>query len=436
VRKSTTRVDALSMEFSAIVSGVPAPIASCHNTVPVTDNLSNMKLFHQLALLPLFLAALCPLPLLSQPADQPEKVAIHFNAQQWHVDNSGETPDVQFLTKEGFPGGVAALKRGSIAPNGFTFTDGTIEFDMKPIGEDMPGIQFRTQAPAEAKNAEEFYIRTSADCRASDDCVQYAPVIHGFMLWNFYPQYQTQAFVLEGWNHVRLVVSGRRMNVYLNYQPQPALSVGELEGESKSGGIELSGPAYFANFFVAPGQTEGLNPQPLPDPSAHDRNIVRKWQLGSLTTWNRGAVKYAEHPGSSGPWKPVTAERFGIVNLNREFTVSREGPKLTWMRTTVSSDHDQPKHVSLAWIGQAWVFVNGQFVTSGKNFYYPEGERRNPDGRLSFENGSFDIPLRKGENQIMIAFLTNVHDDPARPNHYGWGLGMRFDDTAGVKLGS
>ncbi len=76
----------------------------------------------------------------------------------------------------------------------------------------------------------------------------------------------------------------------------------------------------------------------------------------------------------------VRSERFGILNLNRQFHASNEPPALTWVKTSVDSDRDQQKQVSLGWIGQTWVFVNGSLITSGKNFYYPESERRSPDG--------------------------------------------------------
>jgi len=359
-------------------------------------------------------------------------VHIAFTAQRWHASSTVEPSDSQFVTKEGFPDGLLILKQGSVVLDNLSFADGVIEFDMKPIAEDMSGIQFRTQGPPELRNAEEFYIRSSVDCRASDDCVQYAPVINGFMLWNFYPQYQTRAFVLDGWNHIKLVISGQRMNVYLNQQLEPALAVGELEGKSRAGGIELQGPAYFANFTVRPRDTGGLSAQPLPDPVRKDLNIVRKWRLGPLTNWNRRDVKYSDKPSSSLAWKVVMAERFGVVNLNREFTLSQRPPLITWMQTTVTSDRDQVAHVSLAWLGQAWIFVNGQFVSSAKNFYYPSAERRNPDGRLSFENGSFDLPLRHGTNEIVISAFNSIHDDPTKLNRYGWGLGMRFDSVAGV----
>ena len=67
-----------------------------------------------------------------------------------------------------------------------------------------------------------FYIRSLPDCRAENDCIQYSPMINAFMLWNVYPEYQKRAPVFpDGWNHVRLVVSGKRMNVFINDSVRP-----------------------------------------------------------------------------------------------------------------------------------------------------------------------------------------------------------------------
>jgi hypothetical protein len=154
-----------------------------------------------------------------------------------------------------------------------------------------------------------------------------------------------------------------------------------------------------------------------------------------LTPLHYGSVPtYAERPRAPEAWKPVRSERFGIVNLNRQFSASNEPPALTWVKTSVDSDRDQETQVSLGWIGQAWVFVNGSLITSGKNFYYPESERRAPDGRLSLENGSFSIPLHRGQNEIMIALYSSVHDDARSRTAYGWGLAMRYDDMRGLAL--
>ena len=368
----------------------------------------------------------------------PAPIAVPLTAQHWRtVQDQGAPgkPDVRFATHEGFPQGILVVKSGDAVLQGLAFRNGTIEFDIKGLAHDIPGIQFRRSVRDGQLNAEEFYVRTFPDCRASDDCIQYAPIIHAFMLWNAYPQYQTRAFILDGWNHIKLVISGRRMNVYVNGFAQPALAVGKLESDAVEGSIALRGPAMFANLTVSPDAVEGLPPQPTPDPTAHDRGVVRSWELGPLTAPHYGrAPEYSEMPTASRGWKTVTAGRFGLVNLNREFTLALAPPQLTWLRFDVNAQRAMAKHVSLGWLGQVWVFVNGKLVTQGRNFYDPDGERRAPDGRLSLENGSFNLPLQQGQNEVVLALDEGVHDNDHTPNRYGWGVAMRFDDPAGLQL--
>ncbi|WP_199726344.1 hypothetical protein [Acidipila sp. EB88] len=359
-------------------------------------------------------------------------MTIPMTNARWHPVGKAKS-EVQYIRREGFPQGIAVLKSGDLALNGLWFRDGTIEFDIKPLAEDIPGIRFRQH---DAHNAEEFYIRSLADCRAENDCIQYSPVINGFMLWNVYPEYQRRAPVFpDGWNHVRLVVSGRRMNVFINDAVQPTLVVGELLANAPDGGLELHGPAAFANLVVTPGKTDSLPTAPLADEHGKEPGIVHQWLLAPLAPLHYGiAPRYAEAPPATADWKPVRSERFGIVNLNRQFSASDAPPSLTWLRSSVESDRDQNKQVSLGWIGQAWVFVNGTLITSGKNFYYPDAERRDPDGRLSLENGSFSIPLRRGRNEITVAMYSSVHDDSRARTAYGWALMMRYDDPRGLTI--
>ena len=364
-------------------------------------------------------------------------IKVPLTADHWRivqdVDNPAK-PDAHFIGHEGFPQGAIVLKNGSVALNGFSFRDGTLEFDMKATDQDIPGIQFRRHGEPGHQDAEEFYLRSFPECRASNDCIQYAPVIHGFMLWNVYPQYQTRAPILDGWNHYKLVVSGRRMNVYINNSPQPMLAVGNLESPSTEGGIQLRGPAVFANLNVTPGAVEGLSPQPTPDPTAADAGMVRQWQLGPQTPARFGRDPAFSEAPSGTNWKPVTAGRFGLVNLNREYEIVRHPPSRTWLRTSVTSSTTQDKLVQLGWLGHVWVFVNGNLITQGKNFYDPDGERRAPDGRLSIENGSFRVPLQKGFNQITLVLDSAVHDSPTTINYYGWGAILRFEDPQGLRL--
>lgn len=347
----------------------------------------------------------------------------------------GPQGQLEFVKHEGFPEGLLVLKAGSAALNALTFHTGTIEFDLKALSSDMPGMQFRVSGNAAAPDGEEVYLRLFGDCRASNDCIQYAPLIHGFMLWNVYPQYQRRALVLDGWNHVRLVVSEHRFQAFLNDQPQPALSVGNLESGSLAGSLHLRGPAIFANLIIQPGVVDALPSEPVPDPSASDPGIPRIWQMSTLSTRRDAkAPEYADMPKTPQDWRLVKVERGGLLNLNRQYSATEDPAALGWLRLSVDSDRDTVKRLSLGWLGQVWVFVNGRFLTQGKNFYEPENERRPPDGRLSLENGAFDVPLHKGRNEIAIALCAQGHDDLRPRTKYGWGVSARFASPQGLHL--
>ncbi len=362
-------------------------------------------------------------------------VRVPMKAGRWAAQAKGTRLD--FLQVEGFPEGAMQISEdGEAALSGLRFRDGTIEFDALLNGNGMPGIVFRR---ADERTGEEFYLRPGPNCRASDDCVQYAPLLHGFMLWNMYPEYQTAAPVLDkGWNHVKLVVRGRRLRVYLNGGTTPTLEVGRLESEAEAGGLLLRGPAIFANLVVNPGAVEGLSPEPRADATARDGRYLRRWEVSGLKPWHDGMPTLEEQPG--GAWTGVTAERRGMVNLNRVFAADSAAPReMVWLRTTVLSDREQMKQVEMGWVGQVWVWVNGRYVTTGKNFYYPEGERRSPDGRLSLENGGFALPLQRGSNEVVVALDASIRErsiggTAAFRTRYGWGLMMRFDDAAGLRL--
>ena len=87
--------------------------------------------------------------------------------------------------------------------------------------------------------------------------------------------------------------------------------------------------------------------------------MVRHWRLGPQTLARVGQdPAFSEAPPNLG-WKPVTAGRFGLVNLNREYELIRHPPSLTWLRTTITPSIAQDNLVQLGWLGQVWVFVNG-----------------------------------------------------------------------------
>jgi hypothetical protein len=344
-----------------------------------------------------------------------------MTADHWQVKENAE-----FLRQLGFFHGLMRLNSGDAVLKGVTFSDGTIEFDVNTVGRGAPGIAFRQQDDA---NFELLYLRPDPNCPAFRACIQYAPETHGVLLWDFFPQYENRAQLREnGWNHIKMVVSGRRMNVFVNEAASPTLEVGRLEGDAVTGGLRLQGPGTFANMVITPHAVDGLSPEPARDPSDVDRGLVRNWQLSTVSALPNGKDPiYDEMPRASQEWKTIGTERGGLANLSREYGLpAREATRaLAWLKTTIASDGKQAKKVDIGWTREVWVFVNGKLVYADKNLFDSERSRKAPDGRCSLENGTFTLPLDAGNNEVAVALANDF---------FGWGLMVRLADSDGVHL--
>jgi hypothetical protein len=365
---------------------------------------------------------LCVCCLSSLPiAQAAEPITINMTADHWQTKENAE-----FLRQLGFYHGLMRLNSGDAVLKGITFSDGTIEFDVNTIGRGAPGIAFRQQ---DEKNFELLYLRPDPACPAFRACIQYAPQTHGVLLWDLFPQYQTRAPLREnGWNHIKMVVSGRRMNVFVNDATSPTLEVGRLEGDALKGGLHLEGPGTFANMVITPDAVAGLSPEPATDPTDGDRRLLRNWRLSTFSALPDGKEPlYSEMPGASPEWKTISTERNGLVNLSRQYGRPLPEPKrsVAWLRTTITSDRRQTKKVDIGWTREVWVFVNGKLVFADKNLWELEGSRKFPDGRCSLENGAITLPLEPGDNEVAVAIANNF---------YGWGLMLRLADPEGVHL--
>ena len=366
--------------------------------------------------------ALCACFLSALPIAQgAEPVTIAMTADHWQTKENAE-----FLRVLGFYHGLMRLNNGNAVLKDFTFSNGTIEFDVNTIGRGMPGIAFRRQ---DEKNFELLYLRPDPNCPAFGACVQYTPQTHGVMLWDFFPQYQTRAPLREnGWNHIKMVVSGRRMNVFVNDAPSPTLQVDRLEGDALKGGLHLLGPATFANLTITPDAVEGLSPEPASDPLEADRGLVRNWSLSKYSALPNGKdPMYSEIPASSREWQPIRTESRGLVNISRVLgkPVPEPDRALAWLKTTITSDTKQAKKVQIGWTRELWVFVNGKLVYADKNLFEQERARKFPDARCSLDNGAFTLPLEAGDNEVAVAIANDF---------FGWGMMLRLADPEGVHL--
>jgi len=348
-----------------------------------------------------------------------EPIKVPMTPDRWQIEGSAE-----FKPYKGAE--ALVLTKGAAILKDLAFSNGTIEFDVDPTGTMGAGIGFRMR---DKETFEDFYLRPSANCAKAWDCTQYTPFTHGVLLWDLFPQYQAPAPLRQGeWNHVKLVVSGRRMNVFVNGAKSPTLEVGRLEGDVLEGGLLLQGPGYFSNLTVTPDAVEGLAAEPKKDPTAGDGRFVRHWQVAPPSALPAGQEPgLADLPGPATAWQALTAERGGLVNISRLYGLPHRRPAraLTWLKTTITSEKRQTKRTAIGWTREAWVFVNGQLVHADKNLYQPASARKAPDGRCSVENGSFVIPLNAGDNELVVALANDF---------YGWGLILRLDDLEGVQL--
>ena len=364
-----------------------------------------------------------------QSAQAAAPLKIPMTAERWTIE-AGAVNFVEYMGKpsielqpgdykKGIPSGMASLKD-------FQFGNGTIQYDVTADKGMGASIMFRA---AGKENFEMFYLRPRPNCQDAPDCVQYAPQVHGALLWDVFPQYQGPAPLHSGqWNHVKLVISGKRMNIYLNGSPEPALKISRLEGDTDQGGLMLAGPGVFAGLTVQPDEVEGLPPDPEPDPAASDSRFLRHWQVSAFSKLaDNQAPVYADLPDASAKWTPIEAEQGGLINVSRMYglPLPRSQRAVVWLKTSIHSASALEKHASFGWLREAFVFVNGQLVYADKNLYQPPAARKAPDGRLSLENGSLMLPLQAGDNEIAVAVVNNF---------YGWGIKMRLDDVKDLVL--
>ena len=362
---------------------------------------------------------------------QEEKVPME--PASWEFD----TAKVEFTKHRSVP--AVKNKNGAyyqIFLKNHVFKNGTIEFDVELTGMGFPGINFRMSE--DKKNGENFYIRSFGPVTPETrTTVQYAALMDGMSIWDLSDEYQAGAVINQnGWNHIKLVVSGKQMRAYVNDMKTPVLQVPELEGRRESGSISLSGNVIYANLVLKPNVTDGLSPEPGTNFTYSDTRYIRNWELSPAKDFPfgkdlimplpsmHGSLVQSELPDSNTQWSAIKAESRGVVNVSRKYgSAENDARRLVWLRTTIESEKEQERTLSLGFSDEVWVFINGRILYVDKNYFGTPGQKN--DGRCVIENSSFKLPLKEGKNEILIA-LANYF--------YGWGIIARLDKTNGIKF--
>lgn len=332
---------------------------------------------------------------------------------------------VEFISYKGVPGMKILKDRPPVELKDITFGDGTLEFDVEFLEGTFMSVYFRRKDESEG---ECFYFRPY---RIEDplgwDALQYAPVVDGITLWDLLGHYQAAANLKKGeWNHVKMVISGRQMLVYINETDKPTLYIPEMGSDMKSGKLAFQGNSIIANLVIKPGQVEGLDAKAAYDPSLSDPRYLRDWKHSPAYDLPFGQdLAEGVIPNDSTEWENIEAERLGLVNLTRVFGATERGTRrLTWLKINIESDQEQKRRLDLGFSDEVWVLINKNLLYIDKN-YYGAPIMKEPRGRCAIENTSFDIPLQKGKNELWIG-VGNFF--------FGWGIVARLESVEGLKI--
>lgn len=314
-------------------------------------------------------------------------------------------------------GGIAVLKDS-------VFLNGTIEFDIfLTERQGFPGVRFRGFSPG---NMESFFLRPHLS--GKPDANQAAPMINGLTPFQLYfgPSYSfAYDYKFDDWTHVKVVVNGKRAQVYLDYSATPHLSW-NLVHEPQEGAIGFGGGGaamHYANFKIDKENYEivdfnVIEREPI-------KGIVEEWEISDMFEEESLASPYdLKSLIDKRSWQGKIQIEEGVsANIARKQVLYNGQPGNTvFAKIDIESDKDQIKKFEFGYSDRVVAILNNQAIYQGNNKW------RSRDYRYLGTIGLFDaiyLNLKKGKNTLLFA----VSEDFG-----GWLITGRFENKEGVKI--
>jgi hypothetical protein len=344
---------------------------------------------------------------------------IPFDSLKWDLE-AVESRIEQYLGQESL-----YLRGGLVYPKDSDFLNGIIEFDIV-FGPErgFMGAVWRMQ---DVNNFEQFYMRPHQS--GNPDANQYTPVFNGIAGWQLYYGEGYGApvkYSFDKWMHVKIVVSGKNVEVYIVDMEQPALFVSDQKREIKSGKVGLwvsnFAPCHFANFSYTKLDNPRLKGK---EKSAENvpKGTVMSWRISNTIDEKSLDQKFQLTPADKQglSWSKLDCEASGLANLARVQGIEKN-KNCAIARITIISDKDQTKKVEFGYSDRIKVYLNDRLLYGGNNDYMSR------DYRYLGTIGYFDelyLPLRKGENELWMAVSETFG---------GWGILARFDSMDGISI--
>ena len=308
--------------------------------------------------------------------------------------------------------------------------DGTIDADvMVSRKRSFVYVNFRVQ---DEGNAEEFYLRPHKS--GLPDALQYGPVRQGQTAWQLY--YGSRGAVAAEipdnvWNHLRIVLSGRRAAFFLGDTAKPVMLIDRLGRDPAAGDISFSGffgvgttssgpVARYSNVRVRPGYIPFVFP-----PIARDSvlsGVVSAWSIGNPFAAPDSALWQID-PAWTKTWTRAIADTSGLTELLRFVQMPRVTRYVGAVaRIRINASEASLRRFDLGFSDRATVFLNGQpFFYEDKSYDFLN--RR--DGLIRPDELTLMLPLRKGVNELSIIVTDRFG---------GWAIMGRFPDMTGLRV--
>jgi hypothetical protein len=344
-------------------------------------------------------------------AGPPAPLALPPDSPRWELEGQAKVVEHQGRKSLFLDGGAAVVKD-------LDFRDGVIDLDVStPAARGFFGIEFRISG--EGATAEYVYLRQHKS--GAPDAMQYTPVLNTGFNWQLYngPGFTGAVDIpRDVWFHVRLEVTGAQARLFVKDMEKPALVMDDLKSGNQKGQVALNvliGETYFSNVEIR--QT----------PDARWERHLPPMPADALTRWSLSPAFDAlardlERPLSAAEsaamtWQDVEAEPPGLVPINRyrqsphphvtfanDFSKRLDpqpGMKVVYARTTITSDRDAVRKLSLGYSDDVSVFLNGKILYRGRsaqNFRDPAFL-----GIVSSDDDAVYLPLKKGKNELVLA---------------------------------
>lgn len=335
-----------------------------------------------------------------------------FDTAHWNIQAKETRIEV-------FNGYSCLAMTGGIAQLKDNFENGIIEFDISFEKDRIfPGLMFRIE---DDKNFEFLYFRPHQS--GNPDAIQYCPILFNNDTWQLYGGdgfcAQTD-FAFNTWIHVKIIISGKMGELYLDRKPEPILFMNRLIRDPLMGGLALDNRSpslvRFANFsYTKQGDPElKSTPKKLP---AVEAGLVSTWQVSSSFGEETLDKKFTlrEADCDELKWQVIEAEELGFINIGEHIAKSPE-KNTVFTKFSLHSGKSQIKKMALGFSDRCKVYLNGKLLYAGSNTF------KSRDYRFYGTIGFWDevyLDLKKGSNEVIVAVSENFG---------GWGVEAKFDD--------